>query len=139
MALSASTARTLEAGYHESAQPAQAVATYGGGALSRDSGGEVGPLAASEAFAGFALADADNSAGSAGDINVKVADEGVITLTVTGLDDNDDLGDTVYATDDNTFTLTASGAVSIGKVMSIESLSAGTCRVYFQADTRRSI
>lgn len=139
MALSASTPRTLEAGYHESAQPAQAVAVYGGGALSRDSGGEVGPLAASEAFAGFALADADNSAGSAGDINVRVADKGEIELTITGLDDNDDGADTVYATDDNTFTLTASGGVSIGKVSRIVSLSANKAMVRFEADTQRSI
>lgn len=140
MALSANTARNYEANScHESAQPAQAVATYGGGALSRDSGGEVGPLAASEAFAGFAITNVDNSGGSAGDVLVPLYDEGVIELTVTGVNDNDDIGDTVYATDDNTFTLTASGGVSIGKVLQVLNPVTTLCRVYFQADTRRSI
>lgn len=123
----------------ESAQPAQAVVGYQGGALSRDSGGEVGPLAASEAFAGFCADGFDNSGGSAGDINVKTYSCGIVLLTITGLDDNNDLGDTVYATDDNTYTLTASGGVSIGKVFEIESLSSNTAWVKFEADTVRSI
>lgn len=140
MALSANTARNFEAtGCHESAQPAQAVVTYSGSAVSRDAGGEVGPLGASEAFAGFAIAKVDNSGGSAGDTLVPVYDEGVVELTVTGVDDNNDIGDTVYATDDNTFTLTASGGVSIGKVLQVLNPVTTLCRVYFQADTRRSI
>lgn len=138
MALSANTARNYEVNScHESAQPAQAVAVWGGGALSRDSNGEVGPLAASEAFAGFAITDVP--AGTAGAALVPVYDEGVIELTVTGVDDNDDIGDTVYATDDNTFTLTASGGVSIGKVLQVLNPVTTLCRVQFQADTRRSI
>ena len=122
------------------ADPVQASTTcYVGGALSRDSGGEVGPLAASEAFAGFCAAQADNSSGSAGDINVAVYRSGRVELTITGLDDNDDLGDTVYATDDDTFTLTASGAVAIGKVDQILSLTSNKAVVAFEADTARSI
>lgn len=140
MALSANTTRTFEVeGKHESVQPAQAVVTYAGSAVSRDSGGEVGPLAASEAFAGFAIAKVDNSGGSAGDLNVPVYDEGVVTLSITGLDDNNDIGDAVYASDDNTFTLASTGNVQIGKVAQIVSLSDNTARVFFQSDTRRSV
>ena len=124
----------------ESAQPVQASTTiYQGGAQSRDAGGEIGPLAASEAFAGFSADGADNSSGSAGDINAKVWTKGIVLLTITGLDDNNDIGDTVYATADDTFTLTASGAVSIGKVYEIESLASNTAWVAFEADTLRSI
>lgn len=122
------------------AQPVQASTTiYQGGALTRDAGGEVGPASGAETFAGFAADDADNSSGSAGDINVKVYDRGLVLLTITGLDDNDDIGDVVYATADDTFTLTASNASSIGRVVEIESLSDNTAWVFFEADTARSI
>jgi hypothetical protein len=139
MALSADAPRTYtDVRLVESAQPVQASTTiYAGGALSRDSGGEVGPLAASEAFAGFARKKADNSSGSAGDVNAAVYDSGEIELVVTGVGDNDDIGDVVYATDDNTFTLTASGGVAIGRVAQIVNLSTGKCVVRFMADTTK--
>lgn len=119
----------------EAALPVQASTTiYAGGALTIDTGGEVGPLSASDAsFVGFARKGADNSSGSAGDINAAVITNGLIELTVTGVNDNNDIGDVVYATDDNTFTLTASGAVAIGKVFQIVSLTAGTCIVLFKS------
>lgn len=142
MALSADKPLEYKAVGHrmETAQPVQASTTiYQGGALSRDSGGEVGPLAASETFVGFSADGADNSSGSAGDINAKVWAKGIALLTITGLDDNDDIGDTVYATADDTFTLTASGGVSIGKVFEIESLSANQAWVAFEGDVARSI
>jgi hypothetical protein len=139
MALSADTPRNYSVGtLRESAQPVQASVTcYAGAAVSRDSGGEVGPLAAGEAFAGFVKAQATGT--TAGAINVAVYDKGEVELTITGLDDNNDIGDTVYATDDGTFTLTASGAVSIGKVSRIVSLTGGKAMVSFEADTVRSI
>jgi hypothetical protein len=140
MALSANASRNYEPdSLHESAQPAQAVVTYAGSALTRDSGGEVGPLNTSETFVGFAIAKVDNSGGSAGDLNVPVYDRGVVELTVTGLDDNNDLGDAVYATDDGTFTLTASGALQIGKVIQVKDLTNNICRVQFEGDVARSI
>lgn len=142
MALSADKPLEYKAVGHrlESAQPVQASTTiYQGGALSRDSGGEVGPLAASEAFVGFSADGADNSSGSAGDINAKVWTKGIVLLTITGLDDNNDIGDTVYATADDTFTLTASGGVSVGKVYEIESLTNSQAWVAFEGDVCRSI
>ena len=124
----------------EAALPVQASTTiYQGGALSRDSGGEIGPLAASEAFVGFSGDGANNASGSAGDINAKVYTQGIVLLTITGLDDNNDGSDTVYATADDTFTLTASGAVSIGKVFEIEDLATNKAWVFFQGDAVRSI
>jgi hypothetical protein len=68
-------------------------------------------------FAGFALEKCDNSAGAAGDRKVKLKQRGRIVLNVTGVTAITDVGKTVWATDDDTFTLTyASGAISIGTV-----------------------
>lgn len=133
MALSADTPRNYSVRGIENVLPVQASSTiYAGSAVTIDTGGEVGPLATGEAgFVGFAIAKADNSSGSAGDIGARVLTDGEIELTVTGLDDNNDLGDEVYAADDNTFTLTASGAIAIGRVSQIVSLSGNKCRVKF--------
>lgn len=137
MALSADTPRNYSIVGAEVANPTQASVTcYAGSALSRDSGGEVGPLAASEAFAGFARKQVVAS-GTAGAENVATISEGEVELIVTGVGDNDDIGDIVYATDDATFTLTASGAVAIGRVSQIVNLSTGKCMVRFHADTAR--
>lgn len=133
MALSADTPRNFTVVGRRNALPVQATSTiYAGSAVTIDTGGEVGPFAAGEvSFAGFAVSKADNSSGSAGDINADIITEGEIELVVTGLDDNNDLNDKVYATDDNTFTLTASGGLAIGRVSQIVSLSANKCRVKF--------
>ena len=45
--------------------------------------------------------------------------------------------DAVYATDDDTFTLTATGGLQIGKVS--RWISGTTCMVYFEAANLRSI
>lgn len=138
MALSADTPRT----YHNPigrtvAEPMQtSVTCYVGGAVSRDSGGEVGPLAGTEAFAGFCIKQATNS-GAAGAEKVLVYSTGYIELPITGVDDNNDISDIVYATADDTFTLTASGGASVGKV--VEWISSTTALVKFEADSERSI
>ena len=136
MALSADTPRTYEVGScEEKGLPVQASSTiYAGSAVSIDTGGEVGPLNTSDAgFYGFGINKVDNSSGSAGDVDARVAVKGVVKLTITGLDDNNDIGDVVYATDDNTFTLTASGAIGIGRVAEIVSLSDNTAMVRFSS------
>lgn len=133
MALSANTPRHYSVKGVLNALPVQASSTiYVGSAVTIDTGGEIGPLATGEVgFVGFAVEKADNSSGSAGDINCEILADGEIELVITGLDDNNDIGDEVYATDDNTFTLTASGALAIGRVSQIVSLSANKARVKF--------
>ena len=137
MALSADTPRTYSGTLTESAQPVQGTSNcYAGAALTRDSNGEVGPATATETFAGFCKKKAVGV--SAGDCNVALYDSGCIELTVTGVGDNDDIGDIVYATDDATFTLTSSTTyIAIGRVRQIVDLTAGTCMVDFHADTKR--
>lgn len=136
MALSADTPRSFKKIGPRVALGVQASSTiYAGSAVSIDSGGEVGPLAAAEVgFVGFAVSKADNSSGSAGDIKADILSSGYIELSVTGINDNDDVGDIVYASDDDTFTLTsATGNTAIGKVREILDLSTTKCIVEFKS------
>lgn len=135
MVLSADQPRSYARRGDELGLPVQASTTvYAGGALSVDTGGEVGPLNTSDAgFAGFAINGVDNSSGSASDKKVRVLAEGLIELAVVDVGDNDDHGDIVYATDDNTFTLNASGSMKIGRVVQIDNTGDTNAVVRFQA------
>jgi hypothetical protein len=107
------------------------------GAAAGDSSGTIRPLNAGDGFVGFVDAKADNSAGDASAIDVAVITEGEVLLSVTGAASEDDLGVAVYATDDDTFTLTASGASAVGKV--VQWVSSTNCWVKFQGVAQRSI
>ncbi|MEM6505447.1 MAG: cytoplasmic protein [Planctomycetota bacterium] len=111
--------------------------TYAGAAVTVDSSGDAGPLVTTDTFAGFAVAKCDNSAGSAGDKDVRVRSKGGIKLPVTGVSDKTNYGSTVYASDDDTFTLTASGALAIGKVGRY--ITGSTVIVNFEAAAVRSL
>lgn len=132
MALSANTPRNFAKREDIESLPMQASSTvYVGSAVSIDTGGEVGPLNTSEAgFYGFALEGKVNS-GSAGDVSIEVCTAGKVELTITGLDDNNDIGDEVYASDDGTFTLASTGNLAIGKVAQITSLTGNKAIVRF--------
>jgi hypothetical protein len=81
----------------------------------------------------------DNASGAASAKLIKILRSGVVkNLPVTGLDNVNDAGATVYASDDDTFTLTASGSSSIGKVEKYNGVS-GYGDVYFEGESRRSI
>jgi hypothetical protein len=84
--------------------------------------------AASLKFAGIALETADNSAGANGAIKVKVARKrGMVIECVSSGLAAANLGDTVYADDDNVVTLTATSRTAVGKI--VEVISATLCRV----------
>ncbi len=93
--------------------------------------GHAQPLAAGNKFGGFAVSKADNSSGSAADINVQVSRRGSISLSVSGAVITD-VGQPVYATDDNTFVFLPTGAVFIGFVKRF--VSAGVVIVDYDAD-----
>ena len=95
-----------------------------------DASGHARPLAAADRFVGFAEAKADNSSGSAADINVRVIESGKVQLSVSGAVITD-VGQAVYATDDDTFVFNPVGAVYIGKVHRF--VSAGVVVVAFDA------
>lgn len=109
---------------------------YAGAAVSLTSG-NARPLNTSDTFVGFCMAKADNASGSAGDINVTVRTKGKIKLSVTGVTGVGDVGSDVYATDDDTFTLTASGGLAIGTVHRY--ISGTTAIVAYEGAQERSI
>ena len=90
-------------------------------------------------FMGIAIAKADNTASGAanGDQLVRVQTDGEVELTVTGASVAA-LGETVYATTDNDFSLTDSGSdTPIGKVS--RHVSGTTVMVRFQAAPSQSL
>lgn len=98
---------------------------------------------ASSVFAGFAMTKADNSSGAAGDINVHVRSRGIVKLTVataSGQGATLDLGDAVFAVDDQTFNVTSDSQKQIGKVHRVISQAADSAvvMVYFEAESLRS-
>jgi hypothetical protein len=110
---------------------------YEGSAVGENGSGYFRPLVAGDDFAGFSIRKVDNADGEAGDKRVKVLQRGKIILDVTGVSAVTDEGSTVYASDDNTFTLTASNYSSIGKI--VRWISGTKCVVYFEAVSLRSI
>lgn len=132
--------RDFDAGYPMIPAEFPAVASdiiYQGSAVGDNGSGFARPFVAADPFLGFAEEQCDNSAGAAGAKNVRTRPVGAVVLAVTGVVDEDDVGEAVYATDDTTFTLTASGGTQIGKVL--RHISGTSCLVYFEAVTHRSI
>lgn len=110
---------------------------YEGAAVGENGSGYFRPLVAADPFAGFAQSQADNSAGAAGAINVRVKPYGRIVLSVTGVTAVTDEGSTVYASDDDTFTLTSSGNTAIGKI--VRYISGTSVEVCFESASYRSL
>jgi hypothetical protein len=93
--------------------------------------GHARPLSGGDVFGGFAEQRADNSAGSAADINVRTYESGEVKLSVSGAVITDK-SRPVYATDDNTFVFSPVGATFIGFVKRF--VSSGVVIVAFDAD-----
>lgn len=89
---------------------------YEGSAVGENASGYARPLAAGDPFLGFALRKADNASGSAGDINVKVRTRGRVQLAISNIAITANDRPPVYASDDDTFTLTATSNSLIGFV-----------------------
>lgn len=86
---------------------------FRGSAVSSDAGYGA-PLAAGELFLGFAL-EGKTGGSSDGDVTVKTQFMGSAVLAVASVAVAD-IGKTVYASDDGTFTLVGSSNSSIGRV-----------------------
>lgn len=114
-----------------------AVKIYAGAAVSRAADGDHRGLnIADEAFEGFARQTFDNSGGSASGESIKCRQRGVIILDVVGVSDHAQVGDPVYAVDEDSFTLTVGSNLILGKVRRY--ISGTTCEVYFEALSVRS-
>jgi len=122
--LTARNPRTFELGNFSDLPVIAADIIYDGAAVGDNASGYARPLVAGDSFRGFADGSADNSAGSASDINVHVQTSGRVQLAVTSLAITD-VGKPVYASDDNTFTLTATSNSHIGRVVRWVSLGVG--------------
>jgi hypothetical protein len=92
--------------------------------------GHARPLAAGDRFVGFAEAKADNAAGAAAAINVRVVESGKIQLSVSGAVITDE-GQPVFASDDDTFVFSPVSGVFVGYVHRF--VSAGVVVVAFDA------
>ena len=115
--LAANQQRVWQEGDNEAYPVIAADIIFQGAAVGENGSGYARPLQAGDAFLGFAIAKADNANGSAGDINVDVRARGRVQLTVAGataITANDRVA--VYASDDNTFTLTSTSNSLIGYV-----------------------
>ncbi len=77
--------------------------------------GHARPLVAGDQFVGFANRKADNSAGAAAAINVEVVKRGQLQLAVSGAVITD-IGQPVYASDDDTFQFSPVGGSFVGVV-----------------------
>ena len=107
---------------------------YEGAAVGDNLSGYMRPLVGGDPFRGFSARRVANESGAAGDKSVLLRARGIVTLTVTGASAVTDVSAAVYATDDDTFTLTGgSGATLIGRVH--RWVTSTTCQVWFVADT----
>lgn len=87
------------------------------------------PLVAGDIFGGFAQEKADNSAGSAADINVRATREGQIEVSISGLVITD-VNHPVYMSDDNVFTLVGVSNTPIGYVKRFVSSGVGVVQFF---------
>ena len=116
MALSADTPRVYELGDINSLPVKASWKVFEGAAVGIDAAvGYARGLCNGDAFAGFCIQNADNSAGSDGDVRVQVKTHGEVQLPVTNVAITD-IGKPVYAFDEDTFVLTAMSNSYIGKV-----------------------
>ena len=113
---------------------------YEGSAVGENGSGYARPLVAADPFLGFAQRKADNSAGAAGAINVTVRTRGKVQLAISSIGITANDRPAVYASDDDTFTLTATSNSLIGYVsrwvetgVAIVEFDAALCKAALQA------
>lgn len=112
--LAVDTPRTMEIGERNEFPVIAADIIYEGAAVGIvDASGHARPLTSVDRFVGFAEDRADNSAGAAAAIKVRVVKRGAALLAVTGAVITD-VGCPVYASDDNTFSFIKTSGVFIG-------------------------
>lgn len=113
--LAADSPRTYEMGVINELPMIASDIIYEGAAVGDNASGYARPLVAGDPFRGFAESKVDNSAGVAAAKNVRVKKRGAIVLAVASLAITD-VGKDVYASDDNTFTLTQGSNTRVGYV-----------------------
>ncbi len=135
--LAADKPRDYQLGDHEEYPVVASDILYEGAAVGEDTNGYARPLQAGDVFLGFALEHVDNSAGSAGDKRVRVRTRGRIVLPIAALAITANDRAPVYASDDDTFTLTAGSNSRIGYVQTW--IATGSGVVEFDALVARAM
>jgi hypothetical protein len=130
--LSANAPRDYEGGLFNSHPVVAADIIYEGAAVGDNGSGYARPLTAGDKFYGFSETKYDNSDGAAGAIRCRVRENGRVKLSVTGVSALTDIGSNVYASDDDTFTLTKGSNTWIGRVY--RWISSTNCIVEFAAN-----
>lgn len=128
--LSVDRSRSFALGDFDDVPVIQSDIIYEGAAVGDNGTNVHRPLVAGDRFVGFAESRADNSAGATAAINARVRVRGVVQLPITSIDSTD-LGKPVYASDDDTFTLSQSTNSHIGKA--VRFVATGTVLVEFDA------
>jgi hypothetical protein len=129
--LAANLARTYELGDFCDLGVKEAAVIYEGSAVGLTSG-YARQLTAGDIFAGFAHVGVPVAPAADGGELVRVRRFGLIVLTIASVAVTD-IGKAVYASDGNTFTLTASTNSHIGRVVRV--VGTNTALVAFDADT----
>ena len=119
-ALSTDVNRSYELGDINQVPVKGATVIYQGAAVGAHSSGYARPIQNGDKFLGFADEHIDNSGGADGIKTVRVKKRGAVPLDISGVALGD-IGKSVYATDDNTFTLSDSSSVYIGQISRIDS------------------
>lgn len=104
---------------------------YRGAFVGDNGSGLARPLVAGDPFLGVAEEQCDNSAGAASAKNVKLRERARIEMAVTGAASAADVGEIVYASDDDTLTMTAGSNTPVGKIA--RWVSGTTCVVQLRA------
>lgn len=131
--LSANTPRDYELGQMNDIPMIASDIIYDGSAVGVvKATGHARPLVGGDVFGGFAKEKKNNSSGAAAALNILVQKMGQVKLSVAGAVITD-VGQPVYATDDDTFVFLPTGATFIGYVK--RWVSAGVVMVDFNADS----
>ena len=115
----ANTPRPYELGDFSHLPMADNVKIYEGSAVGDNGSGYARALVAGDPFRGFCVEFADNTVTGhvVGGVFVQMKRWGMIQLSITGVTAVTDVGKPVYASDDNTFTLTAGSNSYIGRIV----------------------
>ena len=118
--LNTDTNRVFETPADSNAIPAAASAKiYQGALVSKTSAGYGRALKAGDIAVGFAKDSVDNTNGIDGEKICELKAKGKVSLFISGIT-LADMGRKVYASDDNTFTLTEAGNSAVGKLIRFE-------------------
>ena len=93
---------------------------YKGAFVAVTAGGYAQPLTAGDAYIGVAYEEVDNSSGSDGDLSVRVYTLGDFGHALSGAAVSN-IGDTVYASADNTLTFTSTSNSYVGIAIDVPS------------------